>query len=62
MIQVGSRIAVLLLSVVLMAYLARRLGTADYGRYAVAMVLINWLTISIALATGGATLRLIAGK
>jgi PST family polysaccharide transporter len=62
MIQVGSRIAVLLLSVVLMAYLARRLGTADYGRYAVAMVLINWLTISIALATGGATVRLIAGK
>lgn len=61
-IQIGARIGVLLLSVVLMGYLARRLGTAEYGRYAVAVVLINWLTITIAAATGGATVRLVAGQ
>ncbi len=60
--QVGSRIAVLLLSLVLMAYLTRRLGTAEYGRYAVSVVLMNWLTITIAVATGGATVRLVAGQ
>jgi len=62
MIQVGSRIALLLLSLVLMAYLTRRLGTAEYGRYAVSVVLMNWLTITIAVATGGATVRLVAGE
>ena len=52
----------LLLSVVLMGYLTRRLGTAEYGRYAVSFVLMNWLAITIAVATGGATVRLVAGK
>ncbi|MBJ7391192.1 MAG: oligosaccharide flippase family protein [Chthoniobacterales bacterium] len=62
MIQVGARIGILLLGVVLMGYLARRLGTAEYGRYAVAVVLINWLMITIVVATGGATIRLVAGQ
>ena len=62
MIQIGARIGGLLLSVVLIAYLTRRLGTAEYGRYAVAVVLMNWLSVTIALATGGATVRLVAGK
>jgi hypothetical protein len=61
-VQVGGRIAALLSSVVLMGYLTRRLGTAEYGRYAVSFVLMNWLAISIAVATGGATVRLVAGK
>jgi O-antigen/teichoic acid export membrane protein len=61
-IQVGARIGMLLLGVVLMGYLARRLGTAEYGRYAVAVVLINWLMITIVVATGGATIRLVAGQ
>ena len=62
MLQVVTRIAVLFLSVLLMGYLTRRLGTAEYGRYAVSMVLMNWLTVSIAVATGGATVRLMAGQ
>lgn len=52
----------LLLGLVLMGYLTRRLGTAEYGRYAVSLTLINWLPISIALATGGATVCLVAGR
>ena len=61
-IQIGARLAVLLLSLVLMGYLTRRLGTAEYGRYAIAIVLMNWLAIGIAAATGGATVRLVAGQ
>ena len=61
-IQVGTRIGVLLLGVVLMGYLARRLGTAEYGRYAVAVVLINWLMFTVVVATGSATIRLVAGQ
>jgi O-antigen/teichoic acid export membrane protein len=61
-LQIAARIGVLLLSMLLIGYLTRRLGTAEYGRYAVSVVLMNWLAISIALATGGATVRLVAGK
>lgn len=61
-LQIGARLAVLLLSLVLMGYFTRRLGTAEYGRYAVAIVLMNWLAIGIAAATGGATVRLVAGQ
>jgi hypothetical protein len=54
-IQVGARIGMLLLGVVLMGYLARRLGTAEYGRYAVSMLqmagmLATTLAVVIALA------------
>jgi O-antigen/teichoic acid export membrane protein len=62
MIQISARLAVLLLSLVLMGYLTRRLGNAEYGSYAVSVVLMNWLAITIAAATGGATVRLVAGK
>ena len=62
LVQVSARIAMLLLSVLLMGYLARSLGTAEYGRYAISVVLMNWLTLTIAVATGGATVRLVAGK
>lgn len=61
-IQIGARIGVLLLGLVLMGYLTRRLGVAEYGRYAVSVVLMNWLAITIAAATGGATVRLVAGQ
>ncbi|MBU3666504.1 MAG: lipopolysaccharide biosynthesis protein [Chthoniobacterales bacterium] len=61
-IQVATRLGVLLLGALLMAYLTRRLGTAEYGRYAVAVMLVNWLTIGIAVATGSTTVRLVAGQ
>ena len=61
LLQVGARIAVLLLNLALMGYLARSLGTTEYGRYAVSVVLMNWLAITIAVATGGATVRLVSG-
>ena len=61
-IQVATRLGVLLLGALLMAYLTRRLGTAEYGRYAVAMVMVNWLTIGLAVATGSTTVRLVAGQ
>ena|GEM_PF-2902318 len=61
-LQIAARIGVLFLSLVLMGYLTRRLGMEGYGHYAVAVVLINWLAISIAVATGGATVRLVAGE
>jgi len=61
-LQIAARIGGLLLGMVLMGYLTRRLGAAEYGRYAVSMVLINWLTIAITAATGGATVRLVAGQ
>lgn len=60
--QIGARVGGLLLGVVLMAYLTRRLGTAEYGRYAVAVVLMNWLGVTIGAATGGATVQLVAGQ
>jgi O-antigen/teichoic acid export membrane protein len=62
MIQIAARLSVLFLSVVLMAYLARSLGLAEYGRYAVSVVLMNWLAITLAAATGDATVRLVAGR
>ena len=61
-LQIVSRVAVLGCGVVLIGYLTRRLGTAEYGRYAVSVVLMNWLAITMAVATGGATVRLMAGK
>lgn len=61
-IQIIARLAFLLMTMVLVGYLTRRLGPAEYGRYAVALVLMNWLTVAIAAATGNATVRLLAGK
>jgi O-antigen/teichoic acid export membrane protein len=60
--QVTARIVLLLLGLVLMGFLARNLGTVEYGRYAVSLALMNWLAITIAVVTGGATVRLVAGK
>lgn len=62
LLQVGAGLVVLLLGVLLMGYLTRKLGAAEYGRYAVAMVLMNWLTVAVTSASGGATVRLVAGK
>lgn len=62
MIQIGGRIIVLVLGVVLMGYLTRRLGAAEYGRYAVTMMIMSWMAITIAVTTGSATVRLVAGK
>ena len=60
--QVASRIAVLGCGLVLMGYLTRNLGLADYGRYALAVLLLNWAGTSLAVATGGALVRLVAGN
>jgi O-antigen/teichoic acid export membrane protein len=60
--QVTARIVLLLLGLVLMGFLARNLGTVEYGRYAVSLALMNWLAITIAVVTGGATVRLVAGR
>jgi O-antigen/teichoic acid export membrane protein len=61
-IIVASRIAVLGCGLVLMGYLTRTLGLAEYGRYALAVLLVNWAFTSIALASGGALVRLVAGS
>lgn len=45
-----------------MGYLARRLGAAEYGRYAVCLVLMSWVTIAVSVAVGSATIRLVAGR
>ena len=61
-VMVASRVAVLLCGLVLMGYLTRKLGLADYGRYALSILLVNWVGVSIGLATGGALVRLVAGR
>lgn len=58
--QTAARVTGLLVGVALMAYLTRRLGVSDYGRYSVAVVITNWVGITIGLATGGATVRLVS--
>jgi O-antigen/teichoic acid export membrane protein len=60
-VQILARIGALLCGLVLMGYLTRHLGLGDYGRYALAIVLVNWAGTSIALASGGALIRLVAG-
>jgi O-antigen/teichoic acid export membrane protein len=60
--MVASRVAVLGCGLVLMGYLTRQLGLADYGRYALSILLVNWIGMSIGLATGGALVRLVAGR
>jgi O-antigen/teichoic acid export membrane protein len=60
--MIASRVAVLGCGLVLMGYLTRQLGLADYGRYALSILLVNWISVSIALATGGALVRLVAGR
>lgn len=62
LLQIGARVTALLLGLVLMGYLTRHLGPAEYGRYAVAVVLMGWVSISLTAATGGATVRLVAGN
>jgi O-antigen/teichoic acid export membrane protein len=61
-LMIISRIAVLGCGLILMGYLTRNLGLADYGRYALAVLLVNWAATSLALATGGALVRLVAGN
>lgn len=60
--QISARLGAMFLGLVLMAYLSRRLGVAEYGQYAVAVVVVGWLSITISVATGGATVRLVAGQ
>jgi O-antigen/teichoic acid export membrane protein len=61
-VMVASRVAVLGCGLVLMGYLTRKLGLEDYGRYAFSLLLVNWIGVSIGLATGGALVRLVAGR
>ncbi len=60
-VQILARIGALLCGLALMGFLTRNLGLGDYGRYALAIVLVNWAGTSIALASGGALIRLVAG-
>jgi O-antigen/teichoic acid export membrane protein len=60
-VQILARIGALLCGLVLMGYLTCHLGLGDYGGYALAMVLVNWAGTLIALASGGALIRLVAG-
>jgi O-antigen/teichoic acid export membrane protein len=60
-VQIGARIAALACGLLLMGYLTRRLGLGDYGRYALAILLVNWISASLALVIGGALVRLVAG-
>lgn len=60
-VQILARIGALLCGLALMGYLTRNLGLGDYGRYALAIVLVNWAGTWIALASGGALIRLVAG-
>lgn len=43
-------------------FLTRHLALADYGRYALALVLVNWIANSISIATGSALVRMVAGN
>jgi len=61
MVQILARIGALLCGLALMGYLTRNLGLGDYGRYALAVVLANWVGTLITLASGGALIRLVAG-
>ncbi|MEY4299022.1 MAG: hypothetical protein RIR25_258, partial [Verrucomicrobiota bacterium] len=47
-LQTGARLVILLLGLALMIYLTRHLGQAQYGQYAVAMVLMSWLSVFVA--------------
>jgi O-antigen/teichoic acid export membrane protein len=60
-LQTGARLVILLLGLALMIYLTRHLGQAQYGQYAVAMVLMSWLSVFVAVATTSTTIRLVAG-
>jgi O-antigen/teichoic acid export membrane protein len=60
--MIVSRVAVLGCGLVLMGYLTRKLGLDEYGLYALAVLLVNWIGVSIGLATGGALVRLVAGR
>lgn len=62
LLQVLARLAGLGCGLALMGYLSRNLGLADYGRYALAVVLVNWISTLIGLFTGSALVRLVAGQ
>ncbi len=61
LVQIAARVAALALGLVLLAYLSRRLGVAQYGLYAVAVMLVSWISISVAVAVTGVTVKLVAG-
>jgi O-antigen/teichoic acid export membrane protein len=60
--QISARIASLLLGLALMAFLTRNLGVADYGLYAISVVMVSWLGVSLIVATTGTTVRIVAGE
>lgn len=60
--QITGRVVSLLLGLALMAFLTRSLGIADYGLYAITVVVVNWLGISLVVATMGTTVRIVAGE
>ena len=62
LLQAGARILGLFCGLATMAFLTRHLQLGDYGRYALAVVLVNWLSGSLSLLTGGALVRLVAGS
>lgn len=60
--QIVARVVSLLLGLALMAFLTRNLGVADYGLYAIALVVVNWLGFSLIVATTATTVRIVAGE
>ena len=62
LLQAGARILGLFCGLATMAFLTRHLQLGDYGRYALAVVLVNWLSGSLSLLMGGALVRLVAGS
>ena len=62
LLQAGVRILGLFCGLATMAFLTRHLQLGDYGRYALAVVLVNWLSGSLSLLMGGALVRLVAGS
>lgn len=51
----------LLTGLVTLGLLSRKLGVADFGVFAVAVMIAGWISISVTVATFSATVRLVAG-
>jgi hypothetical protein len=60
MLQGASRAVVLASGILLAAYLTRHLSVADYGTYAVAILVVSWVGAGLGTATTAGSIRLLA--
>jgi len=60
MLQGASRAVVLASGILLAAYLTRHLSVADYGSYAVAILVVSWVGAALGTATTAGSIRLLA--